>query len=120
MQQERAVRLLCVTHAGTHELSVIDLPALLSKLAALPATSPPASVKDSHLSSRSRGDVPNDLSFLYGLRQRVQLTGLGPRGLVVTGNRAVVAGYFSESLDIVDLSAARPVAEAVALNPGRQ
>ena len=31
---------LCVTHAGTHELSVIDFPALLQKLAALPATPP--------------------------------------------------------------------------------
>ena len=30
-------RLLCVTHAGTHELSVIDFPALLKKLEPLPA-----------------------------------------------------------------------------------
>jgi DNA-binding beta-propeller fold protein YncE len=81
-------RWLCVTHAGTHELSVIDLPALLKKLAALPATPPPASVKDNYVSSRSAADVPNDLSFLYGLRQRVQLNVRGPRALVIVGNRA--------------------------------
>jgi hypothetical protein len=111
-------RWLCVTHAGTHELSVIDVPALLKKLAALPATPPPPSVKDSYVSSRSAADVPNDLSFLYGLRQRVQLNGRGPRVLVIAGNRAFIAGYFSDSLDVVDLSAATPVAEAVTLGPG--
>ena len=108
---------LCITHAGTHELSVIDFPALLKKLAALPATPPPPSVKDSYTSSRSRADVPNDLSFLYELRCRVQLHGHGPRALAIAGNRAFVAGYFSDSLDMVDLSAATPVAEAVALGP---
>jgi DNA-binding beta-propeller fold protein YncE/mono/diheme cytochrome c family protein len=111
---------LCVTHAGTHELSVIDFPALLKKLAALPATPPPPSVKGGDASSRCAADVPNDLSFVYGLRRRVPLNGRGPRALVIAGNRAFVAGYFSESLDVVDLSAARPVAEAVALNPGHQ
>jgi DNA-binding beta-propeller fold protein YncE len=113
-------RWLCVTHAGTHDLSVIDFSALLKKLAALPTTPPPPSVKDSDVSSRSAADVPNDLSFLYGLRRRVQLNGQGPRALVIAGHRAFVAGYFSDSLDVVDLSAARLVAEAVALNPGHQ
>jgi mono/diheme cytochrome c family protein len=114
-------RWLCVTHAGTHELSVIDFPVLLKKLAALPSTAPPlSSVQDSYASSRSTEDVPNDLSFLYGLRRRVQLNCRGPRSLVIAGNRAFVAGYFSDSLDAVDLSAAQPVAEAVELNPGHQ
>jgi DNA-binding beta-propeller fold protein YncE/mono/diheme cytochrome c family protein len=110
-------RWLCVTHAGTHELSVIDFPALLKKLAALPVTPPPPSVQDSYASSRCVADVPNDLSFLYGLRHRVQLNGRGPRALSIVGSRAFVAGYFSDSLDVVDLSAATPVAESVALGP---
>jgi mono/diheme cytochrome c family protein len=113
-------RWLCVTHAGTHELSVIDFPALLKKLAALPATPPPPSAKDSYVSSRSAADVPNDLSFLYGLRRRVPLNGHGPRALVIAGHRVFVAGYFSDSLEVVDLSAATPVAETVALNPGHE
>jgi cytochrome c peroxidase len=62
--------------------------------------------------------VPNDLSFLLGLRRRVQLNGMGPRALVIAGSRAFVGGFFSDTLDVVDLSAAEPVAEALALNPG--
>jgi DNA-binding beta-propeller fold protein YncE/mono/diheme cytochrome c family protein len=112
-------RWLCVTHAGTHELSVIDFPALLQKLAALPVTAPP-SAKNSYASSRSAADVPDDLSFLYGLRRRVPLHGQGPRALTITGSRAYVACYFAESLEVVDLAAANPVAEAVTLKPGYQ
>jgi len=108
-------RLLCVTHAGTHELSVIDFPALLQKLAALPATPPTDSAKNPFASSNSRADVPNDLAFLHGLRYRVQLSARGPRALAIAGNRAFVAGYFSDSLDVIDLSAGRPVAEPVGL-----
>jgi DNA-binding beta-propeller fold protein YncE/mono/diheme cytochrome c family protein len=113
-------RWLCVTHTGTHELSVIDFPALLQKLAALPATPPPPTVKDRYASSSSQADVPNDLSFLHGLRRRVQLNARGPRALAIAGNQAFVAGYFSDSLDVIDLSAATLVAEAVVLNPGHQ
>ena len=113
-------RWLCVTHAGTHELSVIGFPALLQKLAALPATPPPPSVKDTQTSSRSAADVPSDLSFLHGLRRRVPLDAHGPRALTIAGHWAYVAGYFSDSLDMFDLSAATPAAEAAALNPGHQ
>lgn len=109
-------RWLCVTHAGTHELSVIDFPALLRKLAALPAAPPPLpAVSDA--SSLSAADVPNDLSFLHGLRRRLPLNGQGPRALVVAGAQAFVAGYFSDSLDVVDLSAPNPAARLLALNP---
>ena len=110
-------RLLCVTHAGTHELSIIDFPVLLKKLQALPASPPPATVK-SEAASRCAADVPNDLSFLYGLRRRVQLHGNGPRALVLAGSRAFAASYFSDSLDVVELAAREPAAEGIPLNPG--
>ena len=113
-------RWLCVTHAGTHELSVVDFPALLKKLTALPATPPAPSVKDSYASSRSTADVPNDLSFVTGLRRRVRLSCVGPRGLVVAGSRAFVSGYFSDSVDVVDLSPPTPSVESVLLNPGHK
>jgi len=112
-------RRLCVTHAGTHELSVIDFPALLRKLAALPAAPPPPPAL-SDASSLSAADVPNDLSFLHGLRRRVPLNGQGPRAMVVAGAQAFVADYFSDSLDVVDLSAPNPVTEPLALNPGHE
>ncbi len=112
-------RWLCVTHAGTHELSVIDFPGLLKKLVALPASSPTPAT-NSYASSLSAADVPNDLSFLYGLRRRVPLSGQGPRAMVVAGTRAFAAGYFSDNLDVVDLSAPNPVAKPLALNPGHE
>ena len=81
-------KLLCVTHAGTHELSVIDRAGLHGKLARV----------------ATAADVPSDLSFLAGLRQRIKLTGRGPRGLAVIGNQAYAAEYFSDSLAVVDLN----------------
>lgn len=96
-------RSVAVTHAGTHELSVIDAPSLLAKLLALPAQAPPSS--DYH-ASRTAGDVPNDLSFLVGLRTRIKLPGNGPRALALCGDKAYVAFYFSDSLVAVNLPAA--------------
>ncbi len=79
---------LCVTHAGTHELSVIDFPGVLAKLAkAKPA------------------DVPNDLAFLVDLRQRIPTGGNGPRGVAVAGTRAFTANHFSDNVSVVDLAA---------------
>ena len=81
-------RLLAVTHAGTHELSVIDFPKLLEKLA------------------KSGGTAVNDLAFLIGLRKRIPLAGNGPRALAVVGGRAWAAGYFSDTLEAVDMASA--------------
>jgi YVTN family beta-propeller protein len=79
---------LCVTHAGTHELSVINLAALLNKIAGAGVPS----------------NISDDLSFLYGLRSRVKLAGKGPRAMAVIGEKAYVAEYFTDSLTLVDLS----------------
>jgi mono/diheme cytochrome c family protein len=113
-------RLLCVTHAGTRELSIIDFPALVKKLARVPLSPPPPSAQDRSLTSHSAADVPNDLSFLDGLRRRVRLDGHGPRALAIAGRRAFVGHYFSDSLDIVSLNLAAPGLESVALNPGHE
>ncbi len=111
---------LCVTHAGTHELSVIDFPALLAKLEKL--ASPDSARKvEASAASRTAADVPNDLSFLVGLRQRIRLAAndRGPRAAWVAGSRVWVANYFSDTLSVVDLAAGRWVAESVALGPVR-
>jgi len=79
---------LCVTHAGTHELSVIDLTAFHEKLAGA--------------ADRSI-EVANDLSFLVGLRRRLPLSGNGPRALALVGTRAYIAEYFTDSLGVVDI-----------------
>jgi DNA-binding beta-propeller fold protein YncE len=83
---------LIVTHAGTHEISLIDFPATLAKLA-------------QRQSASARADVPTDLAFLFGLRQRLKLppTDLGPRAVAIAGQNAYIANYFSDSLGLLAL-----------------
>ena len=94
-------RYLCVTHAGTHEVSIIDAPALLAKLAALPEHAP---VQTSDEKGAGGLDaVANDLGFLSGLRTRVKLHARGPRCIALSGTRIFIGNYFSDSLSIVNL-----------------
>jgi YVTN family beta-propeller protein len=108
---------LLITHAGTRELSVIDVPGLLEKLALLPEERPTDRAPTYISASASVADVPNDLAFLVQLRERVKLPGIGPRAVALTGNRAFIANYFSDSLDILDLSQERLRPESIALGP---
>lgn len=108
---------ICVTHAGTHELSVIDTQALLAKLAKLPEVLDPTQKPDYSVASRTVADVPNDLSFLVGLRKRIKLAGVGPRAVVVAGSQAYVADYFSDALDVVDIATSYPAPSLAALGP---
>lgn len=114
-------RKFCVTHAGTHELSVVDFPALRTKLEKLAGTAD-ARPADYTSASRTAADVPNDLSFLVGLRERLKLTEAdrGPRALVLVGSRAWVANYFTDTLTVIDLAAPRPVSESVFLGSHRE
>jgi len=78
---------LLVTHAGTHELSVIDWAALLRRVAA-------------------RGGATglydeDDLTWMAGIRQRVSLGVHGARALLERDGVAYVAGYFSDELAVV-------------------
>jgi YVTN family beta-propeller protein len=94
-------KFICVTHSGTHEVSVIDRDKLHDKLNkalegykfsnALNAMAYP-------------DDVPNDLAFLVGLQRRLKLKGNGPRGLTVIGTKVYAAEYFSDSLGVVDIA----------------
>jgi YVTN family beta-propeller protein len=123
---------ICVTHAGTHELSVIDAPALLRKLAACGAcpSSGAAGSSSSNSVEASVAAVPasvaapgdgsapaHDLTFLAGLRQRVALNQKGPRSVAIIGSKAYVGNYFSDSLSVVDLAAPSGRARTIALGP---
>jgi mono/diheme cytochrome c family protein len=110
-------RFLCVTHAGTHELSVIDAPALLAKLASLPAQLDPHTNYNSSPTSPTVADVPNDLAFLVGLRTRIALSGNGPRALTLAGPAVYIANYFSDSLCTVDLSKKSQAPAGLPLQP---
>lgn len=108
---------LLITHAGTHEISVIDFAATLARLAKVPATLDASKPVDPISASRVQADVPNDLAFLVGLRQRIKLprTDLGPRAVVLLGRKAYIANYFSDSLSLVDLSSPQPRPQSIPL-----
>ena len=95
---------LCVTHAGSHEVSVIDRLGLRDRLddvaAGIPVPGGFSEVAD---------DVPNDLAFLAGIRKRVELSGNGPRSIVLTsGNQAYTGQYFSGTLETFDIASTTP------------
>jgi len=88
---------ILVAHAGTHELSVINRRGLHNRLAlARQGEKNPAA-------SRSLGDVQNDLSFLYGLRERIPLAGKGPRAIVADDSSVYVASYYSDIIERVGI-----------------
>ena len=108
---------LVVTHAGSHNLSVIDVAALLARLRGLPERADRARQADPYSASRVVADVPGDLAFLVGSRTRSRLNGKGPRSLVVIGSQLFVADYFSDSLERIDLHARILQAVPIALGP---
>jgi len=104
---------LCVAHAGTHEISVVDRAGLHDKLAKA------AAGKRVSEAAASATEVPSDLGFLTGLRRRLKLCGNGPRGIVAVGTLVYAAEYFSDSLSVVDIRPeARPGAKSLPLTPG--
>jgi len=100
---------LCITHAGTHEVSVIDVGKLLKKIAATHEAGKP-------------DQIVNDLAFLVGLRNRLVLAGNGPRCMTIVGTTAYIGEYFTDSLGVLDITAKplpkrRPVAKSIPLGP---
>jgi DNA-binding beta-propeller fold protein YncE len=91
---------LCIAHAGTHELSLIDFRSLEAKLSGLPD-----------------GKLVGDFAFLQGIRRRVALRGNGPRALVVSQGLASAVEFFSDSVTTVDLGA-QAVAGFISLSEG--
>jgi YVTN family beta-propeller protein len=137
---------ICVTHAGTHELTVIDAQALMKKLLAMPVNPEPYQMGEvvyddrnelldyfRRLRATSRGKpaesgelytlgsaagVSNDLTFLAGLRRRIKLKGKGPRGIAIIGSKAYIAEYFSDTLGVVELESKLPnIVQELALGP---
>jgi DNA-binding beta-propeller fold protein YncE len=108
---------IVVSHAGTHEISVIDAPALIGKLQKMPKVKDPNAKVDYTVASRIAADVPNDLSFTVGLRRRLKLAqdDRGPRAMAVVGNDIFVANYFSDTLARFDVNCDRPRPESMAL-----
>ena len=117
-----------ITHAGTHEVSVVDFPGLLAKLQALPVALDHPLTDDYGTSARVQSDVPNDLTFLAGLRKRIKLPAQdrGPRAVTMIGDVAYIANYFSDTLTTVDVVSkdstpkSIPLAATHELSPARK
>ena len=90
-----------ITHSGTHDISIINHPAMLEKFLAYP----------------NKEQLDYDLRFLYNLRQRLPLEGNGPRGLVLADDKLLIPTYFADILNKIDLSSNELT--TVVLNPNR-
>lgn len=113
-------KMLVIAHAGTHEVSLVEFSGVLGKLASLTATSPPVRYYSKFgEGSHTQSDVLNDLAFLVGLRERRKLAegDLGPRAVVVVGNLAYTANYFSDTLSVVSLDEGDAQPQTIALGP---
>ncbi len=80
---------LVVSHAGTHEISLIDWKALLER-------------------ANTRSSAANlfdeeSLVTMRGIRRRIALPIAGPRAVCEIGGTVYVTGYFSDNLIAIDL-----------------
>ncbi len=89
-------RHLMVSHAGTHELSVVQLP----------GEGEHWNFASLELSRYAQMDEPLPSTPIRPLRvtRRIALPGEGPRGLAICGSTVYVANYFSDHLCRVDLT----------------
>lgn len=90
-----------ISHSGTHEISVIRHKELIDKFLAYP----------------NKPALEYDLTFLFGLRERIPLEGNGPRSMALSGDKLIIPTYFADQLNI--LSLADCSVTATDLNPGR-
>ena len=89
---------ITVSSAGAQELTVIDRLALHRKLNDV------ASGKLKTEIVQSAAQVPDDLTFLNGIRSRIELSGNGPRSLCVVGSSVYVADTFSQQIEAYQMS----------------
>lgn len=92
---------LIVSHSGTHDLSIVDYETFKTKF-------------------EERADkktLSYDLYFLYGIRKRQPIIGNGPRVIAMDGDKLYAPTYFSDTLNIINLSTLQ--IDDVALNPTR-
>ena len=84
--------LLAICHAGTHEISLIQLPQFHEKTQSILTTSKTCT-------------VISDFSFLTHIRSRIKLPGNGPRAIVATSKKQfAICEYFSDSIAVIDYS----------------
>lgn len=91
-----------ISHSGTHEISVIDHKAMRQKLENYP----------------DKSVLDYDLTFLYGMRQRIPLEGNGPRCMMLANDKLYIPTYFADVLNVWDVKNRQLT--SVSLNPTRE
>jgi len=81
---------ICVGHAGSHELSVIDATVSWLDLYQM-------------FTSPFIGAIPEDPKDGIKPTWRMKMPGKGPRGMAVVGSKVYLTQYFSDSLAVIDL-----------------
>ena len=91
--------ILVVTYSGTHEVSIIDFPALLKRLLDLPAPLDPLIAAYPATPTSEEVELASYLHYFPSSRLRVKLPegDLGPRAVAVVGHTAYTANYFSDN-----------------------
>ncbi len=102
---------LYVTHAGLHEISIIDLTILHQRLA------DPTAYAAAGGFANTTADIPHDMGFLSGIRQRLKLNGNGPRSIAVVGNIVYVGEYFTDSISYFDITTTPITPQSLLLGP---
>jgi DNA-binding beta-propeller fold protein YncE len=93
-------KILVITHAGSGELSVLDVHKLDSLARAYPYVTGVYTDTAAHPVS-----LPRNLTLLTeDIRERVQIQSQGARSLSVIGNKAYTAGYFGDFIEIFDIA----------------
>jgi YVTN family beta-propeller protein len=90
-----------IAHAGCNELSIIDLPQVIQ-------------------AASSSDWLAHKINLLYPetIRKRVDVIGKNPRAVAIIGNKAYTAGYFSNTIEVFDISLATSGASAnISLGP---
>lgn len=80
-------KFMVVSHAGSNDLSIINLPLLMDTVlarSALPADDP-------------LHDLQKDFTTMLDSRKRVQVATKGPRALAIVGNSVFTAGFFDDA-----------------------
>ena len=92
---------LIVSQSGTHDISIIDYPAMISRFEAYDDYS----------------KLDYDLYFMRDIRKRLPICGNGPRSLSLKDGKVYIPTYFSDTLNVVNL--ADQSLSFVAYNPSR-
>jgi YVTN family beta-propeller protein len=101
---------IIVSHAGTHEVSLVDAPVDANPSSFFSLTLGAYAVG-------SREPIREPSRHPVRVRKRLPLVGSGPRALAVAGSQLYVANYFSDNLCRIDLAAPEPSPESFPLGP---